>query len=114
MSCRAECHPGSDRALVGMTNFIALFLSVITASAAVVAAHQTGRVTAIVVATVTAAVGVATDQVVRPWSAVRPHLLRIRQTRERHGPSARSRWHSAVPVVAAADAGYVVLAARVA
>ena len=73
-------------------NFVAVFLSVLTASAAVAAAHQTRTVSAVVVAAadivagVTAVVGVAMDQVVSPWSAGHPKLMGIRQTRERHGP----------------------------
>ena len=77
-----------------MTNFVAVFLSVLTASATVAAAHQTRTVTAVavaaadIVAGVTAVAGVAMGQVVSPLSAGRPQLLRIRQTRERHGPRA--------------------------
>ena len=69
---------------------MAAFTAVFTDISTVAAAHNASRVAAAVaaagvVATVTAAVGVHREPVVWLGPCVRPQLLGIRQTRERHG-----------------------------
>jgi len=86
-SCLFSRRPG-DRRFHYET--VAAFTTVLTAISAVAAAHNASGVAATVaaagvVATVTAAVGVTREPVICLGPGVRPQLLGIRQTRERHG-----------------------------
>jgi len=97
LACRQSCCGDScllcrrpeDRRLHYET--VAAFTTVFTGITTVAAAHNASRVAAAVaaagvVATVTAAVGVHRETVVSLGPGVRPQLLGIRRTRERHGP----------------------------